>query len=49
MAMEGSIVLIWHIMASDDGDEDADGDGGRPEKRIWWNRPMLMAMLKGLM
>ena len=30
MAMEGLIVLIWHIMASDDGDEDADGDGGRP-------------------
>ena len=32
MAMERLIVLIWHIMAIDDGDEDADGDGGRPEK-----------------
>ena len=30
MATEGLIVLIWHIMASDDGDEDADGDGGSP-------------------
>ena len=30
MAMEGLIVLIWHIMANADGDEDADGDGGRP-------------------
>ena len=29
-ATEGLIVMIWHIMASDDGDEDADGDGGRP-------------------
>ena len=33
MAMEGLIVLIWHIMANADGDEDADGDGGRPRKR----------------
>ena len=32
MAMEGLIVLIWHIMANADGDEDADGDGGRPGK-----------------
>ena len=46
--MDGLIVLIWQIMASDDGDEYADSDGGRPEKRIWWNRPMLVVMLKGL-
>ena len=30
IAMDGLIVLIWQIMASDDGDEDADSDGGRP-------------------
>ena len=49
IAMDGLIVLILQIMASDGGDEDADSDGGRPEKRIWWNRPMLVVMLKGLM
>ena len=32
MAMDGLIVLIWQILASDDGDEHDDGDGGRPEK-----------------
>ena len=32
MAMDGLIVLIWQIMASDAGDEDADSDCGRPEK-----------------
>ena len=32
MARECLIVLMWQMIASDDGDEDADGDGGRPEK-----------------
>ena len=44
--MEGLIVLIWHIMANGDGDEDADGDSCRPEKKkILWNIPMLMVTI----